>query len=153
MNAHVPPPRARRAAQTVLLVLVAGLLLSGCRQIEEASAATYQPAEVSEVANLDVKQVRFTATGAEQVDLQTEAARRSGRYTVVPHTALIYDGQGVPWVYTVTAPLTFLRAKVAVDRVVGERALLSSGLSAGTEVVTVGATQVYGAELGIGESH
>ena len=71
----------------------------------------------------------------------------------MPHTALIYDGQGVPWVYTVTAPLTFLRAKVAVDRVVGERALLSSGLSAGTEVVTVGATQVYGAELGIGESH
>lgn len=153
MNAHVLPPRARHAAQAVLPVLVAGLLLSGCRQIEEVSAATYQPAEVSEVANLDVNQVRFTATGAEQVDLQTEAARRSGRYTVVPHAALIYDGQGVPWVYTATAPLTFLRAKVVVDRVVGERALLSSGLSAGTDVVTVGATQVYGAELGIGESH
>ena len=153
MNAHVLPPRARQAAQAVLPVLVAGLLLSGCRQIEEVSAATYQPAEVSEVANLDVKQVRFTATGAEQVDLQTEAARRSGRYTVVPHAALIYDGQGVPWVYTATAPLTFLRAKVVVDRVVGERALLSSGLSAGTDVVAVGATQVYGAELGIGESH
>jgi hypothetical protein len=153
MNGRVLAPRARRAAPAVLLVLVAGLLLSGCRQIEEASAATYQPAKVTEVANLDVKQVQFTATGAEQVDLQTEAARRDGRYTVVPHTALIYDGQGVPWVYTVTAPLTFLRAKVGVDRVVGDRALLSSGLSAGTEVVTVGATQVYGAELGIGESH
>ena len=71
----------------------------------------------------------------------------------MPHAALISDGQGVPWVYTATAPLTFLRAKVVVDRVVGERALLSSGLSAGTDVVTVGATQVYGAELGIGESH
>jgi len=56
-------------------------------------------------------------------------------------------------VYMVTAPLTFLRVEVVVDRVVGDRALLSSGLSAGTEVVTVGATQVYGAELGIGESH
>ena len=143
MNSHVWPPRARQAAQAVLLVVVAGLLLSGCRQIEE----------VSEVANLDVKQVRFTSTGAAQVDLQTEAAQRSGRYTVVPHAALIYDGQGVPWVYMVTAPLTFLRVEVVVDRVVGDRALLSSGLSAGTEVVTVGATQVYGAELGIGESH
>ena len=153
MNSHVWPPRARQAAQAVLPVVVAGLLLSGCRQIEEVSAATYQPAEVSEVANLDVKQVRFTSTGAAQVDLQTEAAQRSGRYTVVPHAALIYDGQGVPWVYMVTAPLTFLRVEVVVDRVVGDRALLSSGLSAGTEVVTVGATQVYGAELGIGESH
>ena len=153
MNARVLPPRARQAAQAVLLVLVAGLLLSGCRQIEEASAATHQPAKVTEVENSDVKQVQFTATGAEQVDLETETARRNGRHTVVPHTALIYDGQGVPWVYTVTARLTFLRAKVGVDRVVGDRALLSSGLSPGTEVVTVGATQVYGAELGIGESH
>lgn len=153
MNAHALPPRARQAAQAALLVLVAGLLLSGCRQIEEVSSATYQPAKVTEVANLDVKQVQFTATGAEQVDLRTEAARRSGRYTVVPHAALIYDGQGVPWVYTATAPLTFLRAKVVVDRVVGDQALLSSGPPAGTQVVTVGAAQVYGAELGIGESH
>jgi hypothetical protein len=153
MNDLVPSPRARQAAQTLLLLLVAGFLLSGCRQIEEVSAATYQPAKVTEVANHDVKRVQFTATGAEQVDLQTQTARREGQYTVVPHTALIYDGQGVPWVYTVTAPLTFLRAKVVVDRVVGDRALLSSGLAAGAEVVTVGATQVYGAELGIGESH
>ena len=119
MKAHALHPRARQAL-AVLVVLVVGLLLSGCRQIEEVSAATYQPAKVTEVANLDVKQVQFSATGAEQVDLQTEAAQRNGRHTVVPHAALIYDGQGVPWVYTVTAPLTFLRAKVVVDRVVGE---------------------------------
>ena len=83
MNAHVLPPRARQAAHAVLLALVAGLLLSGCQQIAEVSAATYQPAKVTEVANLDVKQVQFTATGAEQVDLQTEAAQRKGRHTVV----------------------------------------------------------------------
>jgi hypothetical protein len=151
MIALTAPPRARRGA--ALLVLVLGLLVSGCREIPEASSATYQPAEVTELAGLDVKQVQFTAEGADRVDLETVTAQRRGRYTVVPHAAIIYDGQGVPWVYTATAPLTFVRTKVVVDRVEGDRVLLSAGLPAGTEVVTVGSTELYGAELGIGDSH
>ena len=55
MTAVTAPPRAQRAA--AFLVLVLGLLLSGCREIPEASSATYQPAEVTELAGLDVKQV------------------------------------------------------------------------------------------------
>ena len=153
MNAIAAPPRARRAARAALLALVLGLLLSGCREIEEATLATHQPAQVTELAGSDVKQVRFSADAADRVDLQTVTARRRGQYTVVPHAALIYDGQGVPWVYASTGPLTFARTKIVVDRVEEDLVLLSHGLSAGTEVVTVGATQVYGTELGIGESH
>ena len=71
----------------------------------------------------------------------------------MPYAALIYDGQGVTWVYTNAKPLTFLRAKVVVDRVEGDVVLLSDGVLPGTAVVTVGATQVYGAELGIEGGH
>ncbi len=52
-----------------------------------------------------------------------------------------------------TRPLTFVRARVEVVRVDGDRVLLSGGLQPGTEVVTVGATEVYGAELDIAGSH
>ena len=78
---------------------------------------------------------------------------QSGQFTVVDYESLIYDGQGVPWVYTVPEELTFLRAQVVVDRVEDDRVLLSDGLTAGTRVVTTGATEVYGTELDIAGSH
>ena len=46
--------------------------------------------------------------------------------------ALIYDGQGVPWVYTEVSRLTYRRVKVAVDRTDAERVLLTSGPPPGT---------------------
>jgi hypothetical protein len=49
--------------------------------------------------------------------------------------------------------LTFLRAHVVVDRIEGDLVMLSGGLAPGTEVVTVGAAEVYGAELGIAGGH
>lgn len=147
------PHRARRVAPAALLALVLGLLLAGCREVQEEAATTLQPAEVTQLEGQDAVQVRFSADAADRVDLQTVPVQRRGVHVVVPDVALIYDGQGVPWVYTSTGPLTFMRAKVVVDRVDGHQVLLSEGPPVGTEVVTVGATQVYGTELGIGESH
>jgi len=56
-------------------------------------------------------------------------------------------------VYTTAKPLTFEREPVTVDRIEGNRVLLSDGPPAGTKVVTRGATEVYGAELDIAGSH
>ena len=65
----------------------------------------------------------------------------------------IYDAEGKTWVYTVAGPLTFQRAEVVVDRIAGGRVVLTAGPPAGSDVVTVGAMEVYGAELEIGGSH
>ena len=113
----------------------------------------HQPSKVEAVAGSDVQRVTFTRIGAERLDLATETARQEGQHTVVPYLALIYDGQGVSWVYTAPGELTFLRAKVVVDRIEGDRVLLSDGVSPGARVVTVGAAEVYGAELGIDGGH
>ena len=138
---------------TALVVIALALSLSGYRDIEPASADVYVPATVEGIADSEVKLVTFTEEGAARVDLATAIAQPSGPYTAVPYAALIYDGQGVTWVYTNAKPLTFLRAKVVVDRVEGDVVLLSDGVLPGTAVVTVGATEVYGAELGIEGGH
>ena len=138
---------------TALVVIALVLALSGYRDIEPASADVYVPATVEEIGDSEVKLVTFTEEGAARVDLATAIAQPSGPYTAVPYAALIYDGQGVAWVYTNAKPLTFLRAKVVVDRVEGDVVLLSDGVLPGTAVVTVGATEVYGAELGIEGGH
>jgi len=132
------------------LMLAGAALLSGCQQVEStATASGYQPARVEEVDGGEAVQVTFTQDGAARVGLQQATAATVDGQTVMPYAALIYDGQGVPWVYTAPDELTFRRVQVEVDRIEGDRVYLSGGLSAGTRVVTVGAAEVYGTELGI----
>lgn len=66
---------------------------------------------------------------------------------VVPYSAVYYDAKGAAWVYVSTRPLTFERRRVAVERVIGDLAILSDGPPAGMPVVTVGAALLYGAEI------
>ena len=77
---------------------------------------------------------------------------RAGELTV-KHGALVYDKKGLPWVFAVVAPLTYVRSAVTVKHVDGDLVTLSSGPPAGTEVVTVGAIELWGAELGIAGKH
>ena len=66
---------------------------------------------------------------------------------VVPYGAVLYDAKGAAWVYTSAQPLAFQRQLIGVERVVGDLAVLSEGPPVGTEVVTVGAALLYGAEI------
>ena len=68
-------------------------------------------------------------------------------HTVMPYSALYYDGKGVPWVYINTKPGTYERRRVEIDRIVGDDVLLKSGPPVGTSVASVGATFLYGAEV------
>ena len=79
--------------------------------------------------------------------------RATSSATAVDYTALIYDKTGKSWVFTVVGPLTFQRAAVTVDKIKGPLVTLSAGPPAGTQVVTVGASEVWGAELGIAGKH
>ena len=147
------PAGGWRGARAALVVVALAVAPTGCKEVEESSSSSYSPATLEAVGDTGLKRVTFTPEAAARVDLTSTVAVRDGRHTAVDYAALIYDGKGVAWVYTVPRPLTFLRTRVAVDRVTGNRVLLSGGLRAGTRVVTVGATEVYGAELDIAGSH
>jgi hypothetical protein len=69
---------------------------------------------------------------------------------IVPYDAVLYDLHGETWVYTSPEPLVYVRAPITVDYIEGELAVLSEGPPAGTEVVTAGASELFGAETGIG---
>lgn len=145
--------RPRRGGPAAALVLGVCLTLAACQEVEESAADAYEPATLGEKTAAGVQQVTFTAEAARRVDLHTVPVAASGPRTVVPYPALLYDAEGLSWVYTAPAPLTFLRAQVGVDRIDGDQVLLMSGPPAGTAVVTVGAAEVYGAELDIAGSH
>jgi hypothetical protein len=80
-----------------------------------------------------------------RVELQLEGSE--DKQKVVPYNALYYDAKGQPWVYVSTQPLTYERQRVTVQRVVGQVAVVSDGPPVGTQVVTVGASLLYGTEI------
>jgi hypothetical protein len=74
----------------------------------------------------------------------------SGSQVVVPYAAVLYDAHGDTWVYTSPEPLVFIRHKVKIDYIEGNRAVLSEGPAVGMNVVTIGAAELLGTEFEVG---
>jgi hypothetical protein len=142
----------RRAGLPRLVVAAVALSAAACAEVPEETAAVHEPAVVEDVGG-DGTVVRFEAVAAEQVDLRTAPVRSARGRSAVPYAALIYDPAGTVWVYTVEEPLTYSRHEVVVDRVRGRTVWLRKGPEPGTRVVTRGAAEVYGTELGISGGH
>ena len=69
---------------------------------------------------------------------------------VIPYAAVVYTPTGETWVYTSPKRLTFVRQRIIVDRIDGRPGVPLAGPTAGTEVVTVGVAELFGAESGVG---
>jgi multidrug efflux pump subunit AcrA (membrane-fusion protein) len=67
---------------------------------------------------------------------------------IVPWAAVVYDIHGGAWVYEKTGDRAYARRRVVVRYVVGDTAVLASGPSPGTPVVTAGAAELFGTETG-----
>lgn len=146
--------RAHRLALTALVATFAAVPLGGCKEVETSTEVGYVPAKLEPVQGQeDLQRVTLTAEGARRIGLRTAPVRRAAGSLVMPYEALLYDPEGATFAYTSTAPRTFLRVPVKVDRIEGDRVLLADGPAPGTAVVTVGATEVRGAELDIAGSH
>lgn len=159
----------RSSWTTVAPALIAGLvssglLLAGCASpTAEAESGEPGPAIVEPVEGTDVSRVTITELAADRLDLQTTAvveeqvAPRPGttgssvERKVVPYSAVMYDNAGDTWAYVVEDSLVFVREPITVDYVDGDTAVLGDGPDVGTEVVTLGAAELYGAELGLGQ--
>jgi membrane fusion protein, heavy metal efflux system len=66
----------------------------------------------------------------------------------VPNTAVVRDAEGGAWVYEQSAPDVFRRRRVELIRRDGARYLVARGLAPDTRVVSVGAVELWGFELG-----
>jgi hypothetical protein len=135
-------------------VLVAALQLSSSGATFSAlaeAAVKIPPAQVEPIAETQLKRIKLNAKAAQRLDIQTADVRQepSGK-KVVPYAAIVYDLKGAAWVYTNSAPLTYVRQKVTVELISGDEAYVIDGPPAGTPIVIVGVAELYGAEKGVG---
>ena len=134
------------------LVLIAGVVsLSACSEASSGydyeTASHHVPAKLEPIKGTDVQRVIFDAEAAERVGLKTAPIRQNGQGKIMPYAALIYDADGNTYTYTAPEPLTYVREEINIDHVAGDSVMLSDGPPAGTDVVTVGAAEVYGTEF------
>jgi hypothetical protein len=155
------------------VLITVGLGMAGCTRPAANPAGGHKesPAKVEAIPGKDVKKVTLTEQATHRLDIRTvpigaapsavpgatppaPGSRQGTSVIVVPYSAVVYDPDGGTWVYTVPQPLTYVREKVVVATVGGTNgteAVLSDGPAAGTTVVSVGAFELYGAELGVGK--
>jgi hypothetical protein len=146
--------RLRRAFQGFVVAVVATASLVGCAEIEVPLAEPYEPAHLESTGPDQPARVILTEEAQHRVQLQTTLVKPHGADVSLDHAALVYDKKGKPWVFTVIGPLTYIRAAVGIKEVNENNVvILSSGPPAGTEVVTVGAIELWGTELQIAGKH
>jgi hypothetical protein len=129
-------------------------LLSACKPVAESASSKVSPVVVEPVGQTGISKLTLTARAVERLGITTtpiaETTVAAGKRKVVPYAAVIYDSRGATWAFTNPEPLVFVREAITVDQISGEVAYLRAGPAAGTKVVTVGASELYGAELGVG---
>ena len=76
------------------------------------------------------------------------ALKTADESLVVPWAGVLIDINGGTWVYENTADHVFVRRRVQVRRVAGELAVLASGPAVGSKIVTDGAAELFGTEVG-----
>jgi hypothetical protein len=133
----------------VVVPVIAGLHLTACHTTA-SKPAKVKPAHVEHVEGSELSRVTLTAKAAERLDIKTAVVQDVQRRKVVPYAAVLYDAHGETWVYTSPEPLIFIRHRIVVDRIEGDKAILADGPPAGTAVVTVGGAELFGAEFEIG---
>jgi hypothetical protein len=144
----------RRAFQGFVVAIAATASLGGCAEVEVPLVEPYEPAHLESTGPDQPKRIILTEEAQRRVQLQTTLVKDHGADVSVDQAALVYDKKGKPWVFTVIGPLTYMRAAVGIKEVQEDNlAILSSGPPADTEVVTVGAIELWGTELEIAGKH
>jgi hypothetical protein len=130
---------------------IAALALGGCKS--GTAAAPKNDAITIEAQASGPKILTLSAKAAERLGVTTAEVAGSGASLTIPYAAIIYDGTGATWTYVTSKPLVYMREQVTVETIDGDVAHISAGPPTGTQVVTIGAAELYGAEIGVGGGH
>ena len=143
--------RAWHHGRSIVALTAACLSLAACADTTPTESTAGGAATIEDIAGSALKRVTVTATAAKRLDLQTGPVRASGATTQIPYSAVLYDPDGHTWTFAEKAPRSFVREPISVATIDGDVASLTAGPPVGSAVVVVGAEELYGAEIGVGD--
>jgi hypothetical protein len=134
----------------VTLLLALSLLAAGCGG-SGGEEEGQPPAATEQVKGSDAVRVVMTPEAAKRIGVKLTAVTSDpadGGRAVIPYGAVLYDPDGTTWTYTSPKPNVFQREDIEIAHIAGNSAFLAKGPPVGAEVVTVGATEIWGVEYG-----
>lgn len=129
------------------LALALGACSNGVTAPPKVEAITIEEQESG------LKILTLSEKAAERLGVATAEVAGSGSRLTIPYAAIVYDAKGATWTYVTSQPLVYMRESVTVEVIDGAVAHISAGPPTGTQVVTTGAAELYGAEIGVGGGH
>jgi hypothetical protein len=148
--------KAHRRSWVVTLVLISalGLVVYSGVAADETSVGQSEPAYVEPIEGGSINRIVLSERAAERIALATtpvaDDASSGAPRKIIPYAAVIYSPDGGTWAYTSPEPRVFVREAIEIERIEGDKAILTAGPDAGTEVVTIGGAELLGAESGLG---
>lgn len=149
----------RRNMVACIALTLSALVLGGCAR--ESTVESSEPAKVESVSGTDYKKITLADVAFKNLAIQTSPVREESiaattgatpkRHLVIPMTALVFNSEGIPYVYTSPAAKTYIRAPLVIAEYRNQDVILTSGPPAGTQVVTIGDPALLGIEYGVGE--
>jgi len=130
----------------ILIAILAVFPLAACGPAAAPEEEAEKPVTLEPIAGTDLNRLTLTEKAAERLGVETAPVVAQEGGVVVPYAALLYDPSGQAWVYVNVGPLAYERQEVTVDSIDGDKAVLSKGPEAGANVVTMGATELFGSE-------
>ena len=141
----------RRRQRTAVAALIILAVVTGCGDPISDKHIIDEPATVEPVVGSELGRVTLTQRAAERLGIETVEVWTNTGQLAVPSSSLWLDPKGSFWVYTNPEPLVYFRHEVVVEDDNGEVALLSIGPPSGTRIVSVGVSELYGTEVGVGK--
>ena len=142
---------AHHPGRWVAALALAALSVTACAKTSSVEEESNRGATVDSVPGSDIGAVSLTDVAENRIDLKTAAIAQAADGMQIPYSALLYDPEGKTWAFVKIGDHTFQRQAVTVDHITGDAAFLSAGPKVGTEVVTIGAAELYGVEEGVGD--
>jgi hypothetical protein len=133
-------------------LVLAALALGACNSAT-TSAPKVEAITIQEDASTGLKVLTLSEKAAQRLGVETVAVVGSGAQMSIPYAAVVYDAKGQTWAYVAQQPLVYKRAQITVESIDGDLARISAGPANGAQVVTTGAAELYGAEIGVGGGH
>jgi hypothetical protein len=141
----------KRSLRSIAAIPLLALALTACGgAISDEYVIEEQPYTLEPVEGQDVLRVVLTESAKDHLGIETVPVEQRGSKLVVPYDAVYIDSHGGFWVYTNPEPLVYVRAPIEIARETSTEAFLAEGPPVGTQVVTVGAPELYGSETEFG---
>jgi hypothetical protein len=139
---------------TPVFVILTTFSVAACAASPEILSERVPAAVVEKVEDSEFNRLVLTEKAAQRLGIEVAPIREvqvDGRTRIaIPYAAVLYGTNGDTWSYVVAEPLTFTRQPIEVDYIEDELAILSASLPIDLEVVTVGVSELYGIDTGVG---